>query len=266
MVNSFPFPPGTVLSSALLASSGFDKLKQSRMARSGALDRLAQGVYQVPRPSGGSSPLSPWDVLLSLANSEDGSFHVGGRTALSLQGFSHYLPLGGEPVQAFGHEVPRWVRRLESTPKIIWRNSKLFEDPILGIERRSPLSLKIYSPSPDWTFPLSSPERAILEAISLLPAEESLHVVDMAMESLTTMRPRLLAKLLSACTSKVTKRMFMVLAERHGHAWLEHLDVSQVDFGTGNRSLFPGGRLHRRWQLVLPADMFEREGNDGPEI
>jgi hypothetical protein len=47
------------------------------------------------------------------------------------------------------------------------------------------------------------------------------------------------------------KRLFMVAAERMNHPWLDGLDLSGVDFGTGKRTIHPGGRLDKKYNLVV---------------
>lgn len=61
--------------------------------------------------------------------------------------------------------------------------------------------------------------------------------------------------LLQACRSVKDKRLFLVLAERHQRAWLSRLDMAKVDLGTGKRMLVPGGKLHPKYRITLPAGL-----------
>ncbi len=92
---------------------------------------------------------------------------------------------------------------------------------------------------------MSSPERAIMEMIDELPKEESFHDVDTLFQSLSNLRPRKLSELLQDCRSVKVKRLFLVFAERHGHAWRKHLDLANVDLGSGDRSIVKGGACTR---------------------
>ena len=43
---------------------------------------------------------------------------------------------------------------------------------------------------------------------------------------------------------------FHSVAERHDHAWLEHLDREGIDLGGGKRMLGRGGRLDPKYRIV----------------
>jgi hypothetical protein len=82
------------------------------------------------------------------------------------------------------------------------------------------------------------------------------------MEGLTTLRPDVVSELLRACTSVKVKRLFMVLAEAERHGWLERLDTTGVDFGSGKRSLIKGGYLHPRFQITIPQSWKQEDAAD----
>ncbi len=85
----------------------------------------------------------------------------------------------------------------------------------------------------NWSLRLSSPERAILEALDELPDGDGFRSIDMVFQSVVSLRPRRLMTLLTACSSVKVKRLFFVYAERHRHAWFKHLDQA------------PGSNQHR---------------------
>jgi hypothetical protein len=114
----------------------------------------------------------------------------------------------------------------------------------------------------EWSLSMSVPERAILEMMDELPQRESFHQVDVVMEGLANLRPGLVGKLLQECRSIKVKRLFLWYADRHGHAWLKHLDRSSVDLGKGKRQLVPQGRFDSRYQITLPTELFPAGGND----
>ena len=94
-------------------------------------------------------------------------------------------------------------------------------------------------------------ERAALEMMYLVPKRQSYEEAFQAMESLTSLRPQVVQQLLVCCTSVKTKRLFMHAAERANHAWLKHLDLSKVDFGSGRRTIHAGGHLDKKYDLVV---------------
>jgi hypothetical protein len=132
-------------------------------------------------------------------------------------------------------------------------------DPELGLKRQADRT-----PQKDWQLVVSTPERAILEALDTLPQGESFHTVDMIFEGLTTLRPRLLTQLLKSCRKIKVKRLFFVFADRHNHAWNKPLEASNFDLGAGDRALVTGGKIHPKYRIMVPAEFAQTEAIDGP--
>jgi hypothetical protein len=180
--------------------------------------------------------------------------HPGGKTALTLQGFGHYIPLGPERVILFtqrGVRVPQWFTHAEwpANPRILKTN--LFpSNRTLGLRKLE---------MGDFSITISAAERAILEVLYCLPKTESPDETKHLMEGLTTLRPDVVTELLRTCASVKVKRTFMVLAEVERHGWLERVDTTGVDFGAGKRSLIKGGYLHPRYQITVPRSWKQEE-------
>jgi hypothetical protein len=85
----------------------------------------------------------------------------------------------------------------------------------------------------------------------------------MVFEGMVNLRPKMLTTLLTRCRSVKVKRLFFVYADKHAHAWLKHIDRSQIDMGRGDRALVPGGRLHPIYRITVPADLVPKENMDG---
>ena len=100
----------------------------------------------------------------------------------------------------------------------------------------------------------------IVELCDEPPSAALIYEVDALMQGLTTLRPRLLGTLLGQCRSIKAKRLFLALAERHHHAWWDHLHPDRFDLGSGKRVLVQGGRLRPTYQITLPADLDEQLG------
>jgi Transcriptional regulator, AbiEi antitoxin, Type IV TA system len=92
----------------------------------------------------------------------------------------------------------------------------------------------------------------MLEVLYEVPRRELYEEATLLMEGLTTLRPRLVQTLLEHCTSVKVKRLFMVLAERCNHAWVNKLDLSHVEFGKGKRMLLKGGRFDSKYRITVP--------------
>jgi hypothetical protein len=211
--------------------------------------------------------------VLSLQQIMHKPLHVGGRTALELSGYGHYVEARETPlVYLYGVGLPSWLAKLPIAAQFESRSSGLFANSDTGIEMRrydlrsgeaSGASRDSESASPwEWSLTMSAPERAILEMIDELPHRESFHQVDAVMEGLANLRPQLLGKLLRECTSVKVKRLFLWYADRHGHAWFKHLDQSSVDLGKGKRQLVPQGHFDSRYQITLPVELFPAGENN----
>lgn len=255
-------PPGFLLDSSWLAQHGVSRQLAHHYAQRGWLEHVAHGVYRLPQPQGASiSRAADWVIPLLSAQYLGYDVHIGGPTALALQGYAHYLPFGGQAVAyLYADAPPTWLRRLELRSELRLRSKKLFTDPEIGLEQARPSDQGGGLTAWEQPITLSTPERAILETLDELPRNEGFGTVDAAFESLANLRPRLLTTLLRDCRSVKVKRMFFVYADKHAHAWRKHLDPKAFDLGSGDRALTPGGRLHPRYRITVPHDLLPTDG------
>jgi hypothetical protein len=265
-------PPGFLADATWLKQQGIDRKGIHDYVERGWLERVTRGVYRRPPPRQANvTAETDWQtVLLSLQWILGKDVHLGGLSALEARGHAHYLSLGGASRVYLYGDVPSWLRRLPVDTRLVVRTRSLFAADPLGIEstEQSPGQGTDTGGGPmlsPWRWPmrLSSPERAILEALDELPDHESFHTIDMIFQGLTNLRPRRLMALLQACRSVKVKRLFFVFADKHGHAWLKHIDKAAVDLGSGPRALVKGGKLHPDYQVYVPADLVptEKDGN-----
>lgn len=264
-------PPGFLVDMAWMTRHAISRQSGSAYVKQGWLERVRQGLYRRPFTTGASREAATgWKIpLLSAQWIMGHRFHVGGTSALSLHGHSHYLQLGGDAaIYLYGSDTPTWLVELQTDARFVRRNDALFGEQPTGVED-SEFSL---SDGPDaeltlspwrWPIRMSSAERAILEALDELPRNESFHTLDMAFESLVNLRPKLLTALLVQCQSVKVKRLFFVYADKHAHAWRKHLDMSRIDMGRGDRALAAGGRLHPTYRITVPADLLPQEAAHG---
>ena len=249
-------PPGFLVDSRWLAANAVGRGSAAAYDRRNWLERVAQGVYRRPYARADAETTADWKVpLLSAQWLMNYDFHVGGLTALGLEGREHYLGFGKTPdVYVYG-DVPKWLSRLHLDAQIQFRRRQLFGTRRTGVENSDFDPASSNAPPPwEWPFRQSSPERAILEALNELPDQESFHTLDVIFQGLTTLRPGLLTTLLKACKSVKVKRLFFLFADRHRHRWLAHIDRGEIDLGSGPRALVEDGRYSARHQLVVPAE------------
>jgi hypothetical protein len=217
------------------------------------LNRVGRGAFMRA-----DDPID-WTGGLYAIQTQMGLFiHIGGKTALQMHGYAHFLPLGtGAPVSLFGlteAKLPTWFRRYDWGVEISYFTTNLFHQaPLLG------LTTKLMD---TYSITLSAAERAIMEVLYLIPQAESFEEAKLLMEGLTTLRPHLVQSLLEICHSVKVKRLFMLLADRCHHPWLEQLDLSRVEFGKGKRVIGEGGRFNAKYQISVPDKqaLYEYEG------
>ena len=183
--------------------------------------------------------------------------HLGGESALDFAGYAHFLRLGRQPRIHFYGDVPSWLRRMPMQTQVVVRQRTLFGDDPIGVydadreERSRGPMVGVWR----WPVKVSSPERAILEALDELPRVASFENLNKVFEGLTSLRPKQLMVLLTACRSVKVRRLFLVFADKHQHRWLKYLDTSKIDLGSGPRSLGVGGKLHSTYRIYVPEGL-----------
>jgi hypothetical protein len=99
---------------------------------------------------------------------------------------------------------------------------------------------------------ISSAERAIMEMLYLVPQKQTLNESSLIMENLVSLRPKIVQALLEDCNSIKVKRLFMLLAEKHGHQWAKKLDPLRFNLGTGKIAITKGGVYNKKYKIVIP--------------
>lgn len=256
-------PEGLLVDAAWLRRRHYSRQLWNHYVGTGLLEPVAPRVFRRPRGA-----LTWQHVVVSLQTLLQQPLVVGGRTALELQGYAHYLARETKEVHLYGPKrPPTWLKALRVGTHFLYHNDrKLFRKEAVahtlpGLDwkpdKENVQDSLIVQPWGQWDWPLtlSSPERAILELLDELPEHESFHQADMLMEGLTTLSPRRLQKLLEDCRSVKVKRLFLFFAERHHHAWLKRLDKKSIDLGEGKRMLVKGGKLNKTYQITVPGDL-----------
>ena len=253
-------PEGLLVDAAWLTEQGYSTSLRRQYVTAGWLEQPARQVYQRPRGS-----LNWQQAVVSLQTILSERLVVGGRTALELQGFSHYVAHETKQVHLYGaRHPPSWLHKLPLNVHFVYHNSeKLF--PATPTKEVKPSPLTAEAPSADfvtqpwgqwgWQLYLSSPERAILELLDELPDRESFHQVDKLFEGLANVSPKRVESLLTRCRNVKVKRLFFYFADRHQHAWLKRINRSTVDLGKGKRMLVRGGKLDPIYHITVPEDL-----------
>ena len=261
-------PEGLLVDAAWLEKQGYSRALRHQYVSAGWLEQPVRGVYHRQRT------ISSWEqIVISLQALLRYPVSVGGRSALELQGYAHYLPASPD-IQTIhlytDKKLPGWLSNLPGNARFISHNRSRFlpptqqdvdaltlDDAQSSTEVTALPGELLIMPWGQWKWPLvtSSPERAILELMDELPQNESFHQLDMIMEGLVNLRPRRLQGLLEDARSVKVKRLFFFFADRHQHKWLGHLNREKVNLGSGKRVVFKGGKLDPNYQITVPEDI-----------
>lgn len=246
--------PGTVLLELCLERLGVSYRTQKRYHRKGWLERFDRGVFKRPGEE------VDWKGGLYALQAQAGiPIHVGARTALVLRGIAQEgrrsvgIVFLFSPLQT---TFPRWYRRQDwGVPVEHVKTSFLPEQIGLIDQEEKTFRIKI-----------STPERAILECLYL--ASGCIDILDcyQLVKGFVNLCPRRVQELLENCSSIKVKRLFLYMAEKAGHSWMERLDQERIDLGNGVRSLVKGGVYVSKYKFIVPkelaADMLRNPGHD----
>lgn len=234
-----------------LRKEGIYRQLVEKYVRSGWLRRIGKGAFvrlgeQIDWSGG----------VYAIQNNMKLPVHVSGITALQLQGYAHFIPLGpGSNIYLMGTpgtKLPKWFLDYPWQTNIKFKSSNLFGNSSdMGL---ASLDRKTYE------IRISVPERAMMEFLSNVPNEASFEHARMLMEGLTTLRAELVQKLLEACRSVKIKRLFLFLADYCNHKWFERISINKLDLGKGKRMLVKGGQLDSKYLITVPAAL-SREQN-----
>lgn len=203
-------PRGVPFDLVTLERLGVSPQLAARYVESGWLVRLAQGVYAFPNDAFGVH-----GALLFLQRRVPG-LHLGGKSALALQGVRHNLG-SRETLVLWGDirfALPTWFTDRFPARYVY---AKLFDWP------DGPLARKTLSTPPGLSEGLHAavPERAVLEMLYEAGTRQSLEEARNLFDGLRSPRKDLLGQLLSCCTSVKTVRLFLT--------WARETEVINVD-------------------------------------
>jgi len=245
-------PEGLLVDAGWMERHGYSTSLRSQYVSAGWLVQPVRGTYK--RPLG---ELSWQKVVVSLQTLLGRDLTIGGRAALDLQGFSHYLSASGSStIHLYGIQTPPgWLAKLPLKERFRFHRTQVLFRSLATAEGLQDGTLRQLPGPSEWPLTVSTPERALFELLDELPKNESFHQVDMLVEGLRTLSPRRLQTLLVECRSVKVKRLFFWFAERHQPTWLKQIDRALVDLGTGKRMLVKGGKLDPQYLITVPDDL-----------
>lgn len=232
---------GTVQTSSFLNGKGFSRSLLNFYTKSGWLELFEHSAYILKNDN-----IEWTGVVYGLQQNSVTLIHPGGKTSLSLQGYAHFISSELKTVYLFAPKrvkLPLWVMKHKWDLSFEFYPTSLFT-------AENNAGFTEYS-SGTFSIKISSPERAAMEMLHLLPFKQSFEEALQIMENLTTLRPKILQPLLENCTSVKVKRLFLYMAEYHNHPWFKKLDLSSVDLGKGKREIVKNGTLDSKYLITV---------------
>lgn len=247
------WPSGQIYSTTLLHKKGYSDQQIQKYLRAHLIERVGIGVYKkVNDQVDWKAGVAVLQQQLSLP------VHVGGLTALALQGKSQYIQLGELTLLLLGPKrelLPTWFKKYSSGAKVQYQQTSLFNGPVDSFGRQDfGYTLLDYD---RLTIVASAPERAFMEYLDRLPLKGSYQEAYELMENLTSLRSKIVQILLESCSSLKVKRLFLHFAERVNHPWFAKIQTEKIKLGTGNRVVFKGGKLDPKYKITIPVDSYE---------
>ncbi|HCF1525282.1 type IV toxin-antitoxin system AbiEi family antitoxin domain-containing protein [Pseudomonas aeruginosa] len=202
-------PRGAPFDLATLSQFGVSPQLAAHYADGGWLVRLAQGVYAFPNDDFGVYG------ALKLLQQRVPGLHVGGKSALALQGVRHNL--GRDTLVLWGDNrfaLPTWFTLRFPTR---YAYARLFDWPDTSLASTTLTT----PPGLPGHLQVSVPERAVLELLYEAGVKQSLEEARNVFDGLRSPRKDVLGQLLSSCTSVKAVRLFLT--------WARETSLVEVD-------------------------------------
>lgn len=235
---------GDIKLSSTLNGMGYKNDLLKKYVQSGWLESLGYGAYKLADDN-----VEWYGGIYALQEQKESNIHPGGKTALILKGYSHYLSNSPDRVDLFGRKadlLPKWFKDQDWGIRINYIQTKMFN--YNNINYYTSILHKNFG------LTISSPELAAMEMLSLIPKGQSFDEAAKIMEGLTTLRPQLVQNLLEECNSVKVKRLFLFITQKQDHLWLKELDLKSINLGSGKRSIVQNGVFDRKYNITIPKE------------
>lgn len=245
------WPTGAVNTSKWLESLGISRQLTNAYKARGWIKLLGPGAYLKSQDK-----IEWFGGLYALQFQLGLDIHVGGKTALELQGLAHNIPMGYHTIDLLTAPriiVPRWFSRHP------WKE-------LVRVVENSALPKKVEiqeASMGNFNIRVSSSERAALELLNLTPRLYSFEETRNILESLGTLRANVLTNLLSVCTSERAKRLLLYFGEQQNHAWRSKINEKKFKIGTSLLKITSqNGKYHSKYNLFLPQEYVMQNDKD----
>ncbi|MDO4228976.1 MAG: type IV toxin-antitoxin system AbiEi family antitoxin domain-containing protein [Capnocytophaga sp.] len=195
--------------------------------------------------------LHSWQaVVYALQYYMQTDFVIGGISALQLQ--ECYLSSEAIPVQLYGETaLPSWLKTTGVRHRFTKHSSRAVFD---EFDTTTIQMLTILYPWREELEPLriSCREKAFLEFLLHVSDEQSFKQTVTICQQMKVSSMEKWQLLLEKCVNVKVKRLFLWLVSQYQPTWLDHLDLSKVHLGSGNRVIIKNGRLDTTYHITIP--------------
>ena len=235
------WPKGTVKTVTELQGLGYTPQLLKIYSNSKWIELFSRGIYKLY-----NDDVTWQGALFGFQKKRETTLHTGGKTALTLKGYSHYLSQNESKVYLFSdrkENIPTWIKKFNQI--------KVKRNEVFNYKKNENFTLHNAG---NFYIIISTPELAAMEMLYLIPNEQSFDEAAKIMEGLTTLRPELVQNLIEECNSVKVKRLFLFMAEKHNHEWAKELNIDRINFGSGKRSIVKDGVLDKKYQITVPRE------------
>ncbi|MBS0271181.1 MAG: type IV toxin-antitoxin system AbiEi family antitoxin [Proteobacteria bacterium] len=241
------WPKGTVATSSWLKKQGISSILKQKYQESQWVESIGYGAVirkgdKVDWPG----------ALFALQDQLQIDIHVGGKSALELLGYAHFVKFGESVLHLYSHhgkKLPLWFTNHQWGQEVYVHKTKLLCSHE-GLTSYQEMAFSIT---------ISGAERAFLEMLYLVPQQQDMQECYYLLENLIDLRPVVLQALLEKVSSVKVKRLFFFLADKLNHPWLDSLDKSKISLGSGKRKIVEQGVLDKKYLITVPRELL---GND----
>lgn len=231
--------PGSIITSKKLKTIGISNSLAHVYQKHHWLSSLGHGAFCRPHD------FIHWPgALQALQDQLHLNLHVGGKTALELQGLAQNIPMGYASIDLLKTTkmmIPSWFVRHP------WEEHIRIHECMMLPSTRGIQPIGIGQN----TVNVSSRERATLELLYLAPRLYAFEDVRLIMESLGSLRGDVLCDLLEHCTSEKVKRLALYFGDKQKHAWRSSLNSVKIGQSL-LKIVSKNGKYDGQYHLFLP--------------
>jgi len=226
------FSPKEPLFAGFLQEKGFSPQLLYEYVKNGWLEKVSDGVYKL---SNGN--LDILQIVKSLQVQLNMSVHIASRSALLIQGISHF-GRNTDKLQVAVTGKQRLTKWLKSINEIDFIRMNIFNKPENNFNSNNGIII-------------SNREMAFIEMAELVPKKISYEEFYKTLELTPNLRAAELQQLLENCTSSKAKKIFLATAESLNYHWYNQIDLNKIKIGSGILQLSKNGVYNGRFKIYL---------------